>query len=74
MPKLQMFKEYASDHTSSTVVNGFGQIGDLVLWMREHGVPWNAEIVYAGCGSHNIAFEWYVEVPDPPEQGLITNA
>lgn len=36
----------------------FGTLGQLTQWAIENNVPLHAEIVYAGCGSHRIAFEW----------------
>ncbi len=40
---------------------GFGTIADIAWFMVENGIPANAEIVYDGCGTHNIAFEWTTE-------------
>lgn len=42
----------------------FGTLLEIAEWMGKNGVPLEAKVVYAGCGSHQIAFEWYEEVED----------
>lgn len=44
----------------------FGTIAELQAYMKFHEIPEDAIIEYAGCGSHNIAFEWEVEVELDP--------
>jgi hypothetical protein len=37
---------------------GFGTIAQIQEWMHKNGVPDYAVVVYDGCGTHNIGFEW----------------
>lgn len=43
--------------------HGFGTLVDIAAYMGKHGIPADAQIVYAGCGSHSIAFEWECSEP-----------
>jgi guanylate kinase len=37
----------------------FGTIAQIQEWMKENNVPEYAQVVYNGCGTHQIGFEWY---------------
>ena len=43
----------------------FGTIAQIQEWMKANGVQEDAVMVYDGCGSHNIAFEWQVPYFEP---------
>lgn len=51
----------------------FGTIADIILWMAYHEVPLTAKIVYAGCGSHNIGFEWEDSKPEEHELAIFND-
>ena len=34
------------------------EVSTLVGYMVGYGIPVNARIVYAGCGSHALALDW----------------
>lgn len=58
------FVEYTSEAGTES---GFGSIVEILNFMRKNNIPLCAQVVYAGCGSHNIAFEWErdpIPVPD----------
>lgn len=44
--------------------NSFGTTTQIAKWMNDKGIPPDAEIIYAGCGSHNIAFKYEVEITE----------
>lgn len=33
-------------------------LAEIALWASQHGVPSDAKVRYAGCGSHAIEFAW----------------
>lgn len=38
--------------------DSFGKLVEMAYWMGQNDIPIDATVVYDGCGSHNIAFEW----------------
>lgn len=65
MHKEIKFREYGIKENEERPLGDFGTVAQLQEWADMHDIPRTAVIVYAGCGSHNIAFEWEVEIPDP---------
>ena len=48
----------------------FGSLMQLVMFMGTEKIPIEAEIRYAGCGSHRIEFFWEETEPDEVVPGI----